>query len=41
MEDKLMDNPNYFYRETAFLEVLLTFNASTTESTEEEPELLD
>lgn len=41
MEDKLMDNPNYFYRETAFLEVFLTFDASTTESTEDEPESLD
>ena len=36
-----MDNPNYFYRETAFLEVFLTFDASTIESTEEEPESLD
>ena len=41
MEDKLMDNPNYFYRETAFLEVFLTFDASTTESAEDEPESLD
>ena len=36
-----MDNPNYFYRETAFLEVFLTFDASTTESAEDEPESLD
>ena len=41
MEDKLIDNPNYFYRETAFLEIFLTFDSSTTESTEDEPESLD
>lgn len=42
MEDKLTDDPNYFYRETAFLEVFLAFDASVTENTdEEEPELLD
>ena len=42
MEDKLTDDPNYFYRETAFLEVFLAFDASASESTdEEEPESLD
>ena len=42
MEDKLTDDPNYFFRETAFLEVFLAFDASVTESTdEEEPESLD
>ena len=42
MEDKLTDNPNYFFRETAFLEVFLAFDASVPESTdEEEPESLD
>ena len=41
MEDKLIDNPNYFYRETAFLEVFLTFDASTTDSADDEPESLD
>ena len=42
MEDKLTDDPNYFYRETAFLEVFLAFDASVTESVdEEEPESLD
>lgn len=40
--DKLADNPNYFYSETAFLEVFLTFDASTSEAIEEdEPESLD
>lgn len=41
IEDKLIDNPNYFYRETAFLEVFLTFDASTTDSADDEPEPLD
>ena len=41
MEDKLIDNPNYFYRETAFLEVFLTFDASTIDSADDEPESLD
>ena len=42
MEDKLTDDPNYFYRETAFLEVFLAFDASTPDSTEDdEPESLD
>ncbi len=34
MEDKLTDDPNYFYRETAFLEVFLAFDASTGENEE-------
>lgn len=42
MEDKLIDDPNYFFRETAFLEVFLDFDATTPESIEEdEPESLD
>ena len=42
MEDKLTDDPNYFYRETAFLEVFLAFDASPVESIEDyEPESLD
>lgn len=47
MEDKLIDNPNYFYTETAFLEVFLNFDApivdsdDTPDSLEEEPESLD
>ena len=42
MEDKLTDDPNYFYRETAFLEMFLAFDVSVAESTdEEEPESLD
>lgn len=42
MEDKLIDDPNYFFRETSFLEVFLTFDASAGESADfEEPESLD
>lgn len=42
MEDKLTDDPNHFFRETAFLEVFLAFDASTDENTDdEEPESLD
>ena len=42
MEDKLTDDPNYFYRETAFLEVFLAFDASVDEDEEDdEPESLD
>lgn len=42
MEDKLIDDPNYFFRETAFLEVFLAFDASAGESTDEDdPESLD
>ena len=40
MEDKLIDNPNYFYTETAFLEVFLNFDVPTAEA-EDEPEALD
>ena len=40
MEDKLIDNPNYFYTETAFLEVFLNFDVPTAEA-DEEPESLD
>ena len=42
MEDKLIDEPNYFFRETAFLEVFLAFDASVGENiVEDEPEPLD
>ena len=42
MEDKLTDDPNYFFRETAFLEIFLAFDASPVESIEDdEPESLD
>lgn len=42
MEDKLTDDPSYFFRETAFLEVFLAFDATIPENTdEEEPESLD
>ena len=42
MEDKLIDDPNYFFHETAFLEVFLAFDATSEESIDkEEPESLD
>lgn len=42
MEDKLTDDPNYFYRETAFLEVFLAFDASVNlDNEDDEPEALD
>ena len=41
MEDKLTDDPNYFYRETAFLEVFLAFDASSEEIGDDDPESLD
>lgn len=42
MEDKLIDNPNHFFRETAFLEVFLAFDASVGENVDnDEPEPLD
>lgn len=41
MEDKLIDNPNYFFRETAFLEIFLTFDAAPVTTDDEEPESLD
>ena len=42
MEDKQTDDPNYFYRETAFLEIFLAFDASPIESIEDvEPDPLD
>ncbi len=42
MEDKLTDDPSYFFRETAFLEVFLAFDAGfDNDGDEEEPESLD
>ena len=42
MEDKMVDEPNFFYRETAFLEVFLAFEASVSEDEDDvEPESLD
>jgi len=42
MEDKLIDDPNYFFRETAFLEIFLAFDATAPKDTEDdEPEGLD
>ncbi|MBQ0129859.1 MAG: glycoside hydrolase family 15 [bacterium] len=40
MADKMVDNPNYFFSETAFLEVFLAFDASIPKE-EDEPESLD
>lgn len=39
--DKMIDNPNYFYSETAFLEVFLSFDAPKSMEDEDEPERLD
>ena len=42
MEDKLTDDPSYFFRETAFLEVFLAFDAGfDNDGGEDEPESLD
>ena len=41
IEDKLINDPNYFFRETAFLEIFLAFDASVSESFDDEPESLD
>lgn len=41
IEDKLIDNPNYFYKDTAFLEVFLSFDAESDPDDIEEPESLD
>lgn len=42
MEDKLTDDPSYFFRETAFLEVFLAFEVpSLTFLDEDEPEPLE
>ena len=42
MEDKLIDNPNYFYRETAFLELFLSFDSSSAAvEDDDEPDSLD
>ena len=39
--DKMIDNPNHFYSETAFLEVFLSFNVADVINDEDEPETLD
>lgn len=42
MEDKLIDDPNYFFREIAFLGIFLAFDATSPKDTEDdEPEGLD
>lgn len=40
MEDKLIDNPNYFYRESAFLEIFLSFD-NPEEDNDDKVESLD
>lgn len=40
MEDKLVDNSNYFYKETAFLEIFLAINTVNESTEDEEPEPL-
>ena len=39
--DKMIDNPNHFYSETAFLEVFLSFDVTNVINDEDEPETLD
>ncbi len=41
ISDKLIDNPNYFYSEAAFLEVFLSFDLMREVNDEDEPETLD
>ena len=41
MEDTLIANPNFFYGATDFIEIFLTVDSCTTESTEDEPESLN
>lgn len=41
MEDKLIDDSNYFFRETAFLDIFLSFDATPVAPDEDEPESLD
>lgn len=41
IEDNLSDDPNYFYRETAFLELFMAFDASVDQDDDDEPEALD
>lgn len=42
IEDKLIDNPNHFYKEAAFLEIFLAFeNSLSLSENDEEPESLD
>ena len=40
MEDKLIDNPNYFYTDDAFLSLFLSFTTGVSEK-DDEPESLD
>jgi len=37
----MIDNPNHFYSETAFLEVFLSFDVNVEVKDEDEPETLD
>ena len=41
IDDKMVDDPNYFYKETAFLEVFLSFDSSSGEDIDDNPESLD
>lgn len=44
IEDKLIDDPNYFFKEKAFLEIFLSFNNSLSTNNDEdddEPDSLD
>jgi hypothetical protein len=41
MEDKLTDNPDYFFRKSAFLDLFLNFLVEESETDDEELESLD
>ena len=41
MEDKLTDNPDYFFRKSAFWDLFLNFLVEESETDEEELESLD
>ena len=41
MGDKLTDNPDYFFRKSAFLDLFLIFLVDESETDEEELESLD
>jgi hypothetical protein len=41
MEDKLTDNPDYFFRKSAFLDLFLNFLIEESEQGDDEIESLD
>jgi len=41
IKEKIEDDPNYFYKETAFLEIFLSFDINNQDDLDDEPESLD